>query len=122
MKHKYKNNILWWFPQEQLTTDDTTALKYSSEGIPFFGNKTEKSQRLVNPMSGHYFVTTDEYIKTDYQYDFQPGDKISYTPNPSDSVDSSDFNLIDEVKPIPIRQKGNKYRTKPIYDFIIKLT
>lgn len=122
MRQKYKDEIAYLFKKVQIIKGNTKVPSWEVDGTPFYCDLVAKNSSLMSPISGAYSSTTSIIIKTTAQLDFIEGDRIAFTPNPSNDVDTNDFSLIQSVEWKPYLQKGDKHRNVKYYEYWISTT
>jgi|LGVE01.1.fsa_nt_gb hypothetical protein len=121
MRKKHNSSIYYLFKQTISETSTTNEIENATNqiGIPFLCDVKNVIKAYRDAMSGKvYQTTTTKTLVTDEQLDFQIGDKVSRVNNPSDT----NKEMIQQANPLEKLDRGNKYRSTPIYEWTIEVS
>jgi hypothetical protein len=114
-RDKYKNNVAYL--HKRVTTDNVA--EWEVDGTAFYCNRVMVKVNKWTPMAGVSAGTVEEILKTTTQLNYEVNDKITFTKQPLNNENMSDFSIIGAIEPKPYLEVGNKHRNRQYYEYWI---
>lgn len=120
IKERYRDNIFYVYKPSKRAVG--TVIEWNEQPFTIRGNYVTIKKQGNNPVGDVHMGSVSTVIKTDTQKEIPQFSRITVEKIPINKANRQDFSIVENVDKIPIKQKGNRYRTREYYSRTITIS